>query len=375
MNGAFSNERGTLLLVTLFIIAATAMTAIGVVSYVQFEAGAQHQYDNMTKARYTALGAVNKITAKLQEAPSRLESPTSDMLAGEIGGNEYKVTYTGLRDGSTKVEVAATCQGTPATILLYAHLTPAIGGSDAFDKAILSENDVVLGGNCSVTDNNGTVHSNHNASADGSSFLDGNLTAVGSASGTPGAARGKNSSGVTGLIKSNAPYDAFPKLNYDYYYQIAKANGMVLTGDQKFTKTTLNPPGGVVWVEGNVFVGNRTTINGCLVATGNIKTSSTGCVFFPQQLSDGSNAPALVSLEGDITMTAQAQLVGLVYAGSGSVKFTGSWKNELRGAICAWDDIHLTGGAGLSYDPDVVSNLGDGVITQEESVKILAMER
>ncbi|MDT8391350.1 MAG: hypothetical protein RRC34_12670 [Lentisphaeria bacterium] len=364
---ALSSDRGTLLLVTLFIIAATAMTAVGVVSYVQYEGKSQHQYDTMTKARYTALGAANKITAKLNEVPGRLESPTNDMLAGTIGGNPYQVTYTGLRDGTTKVEVAAACQGTPATVLLYAHLTPAIGGSDTFDKAILSENDVVLSGNSTVTENNGTVHSNQDAFADGSSYLDGNLTAVGTADGT--------ASNVTGLIQSNAPYDAFPRLNYDYYYEIARADGMVFTGNQKFTKTTLSPPGGVIWVEGDVLIGNGVTFNACLVATGDIKTTSTGSVFTPPQLQDGSDAPALISVNGDISMTAQRKLVGLVYAGSGAIKFNGAWKEGLTGAICAWDDIHLLGGAGLRYDPNVVDNLGDGVISREESVDILAMER
>ena len=347
----------------------TAMTTIGIASYIQHDSYSQYRYNHMTKARYVALGAVDKIRAKLQETPGLLASPTSEMRAGTIGGNTYRGTYAKLSDGTTRIKIEGICQKSTETIYLYAKYKPAIGGSDAFDKALQSENDVNVTGNSDVKDDvnhNANVHSNHDATVGGSATLDGNVTAVGTAT---------SSSGVTGTTTSNAPYEPFPRLNYDYYHKLAEEAGTVYTGDQKFIKTTLNPASGVIWVDGDVFIGNRTTINGCLVATGTIKTTANGCVFMPQQLPDGSNAPALISLGGDITMTAQNQLVGLVYAGSGSVKFTGSWKNELRGAICAWDDIQLTGGAGLTYDPDVVKNLGSGVVTQEESIEILAMER
>lgn len=127
---------------------------------------------------------------------------------------------------------------------------------------------------------------------------------------------------VLGNLNPNwANVVGFPVFDYTQYQGIAQANGLYFNGDQTFAVANsipANPPGGVIYVNGNITISAAQTTTACLIATGNI-TLTQGTVTINQF----QNYPALMTVNGDITIrsvgaAAQGHLVarGLVYAGN-----------------------------------------------------------
>ena len=134
-------------------------------------------------------------------------------------------------------------------------------------------------------------------------------------------------SSVTGTTTTDTvPYMAIPDIDLTPYYVEAVKNGQVINGDLRIKKSevvNINPPGGILWVNGKVTIDGDGTINGCIIATKDIKIKGT------VTQTKVNDYPAFVSREKKIEITGSGTYHGLVYAPKGDVNFKKSKKEIL----------------------------------------------
>ncbi len=318
-----AGERGSLLVTTMGIIIVASMAAIGTVTYVQHGIQAVRTAEHFTKAHYVARAAMNMAMRELSAdgnllAARTLEAPTT----GTLGGVEYTLVYTALADGTTRLDSVASCRGSEAVLRLYASVVGGIEG--IFAKSMLSDHDIVLA-DAATVQNGGDVHSNSNVTAYDSVHLSGDMTAVGIADATTAT--------VEGAVLSGAPHEDFPLLDYDYYFNIAQANGQILSGDQKFTAamSPITPPGGILWVNGNVVIGDNVVINGSIIATGDITRSSDPALVFDAGGVDlfaqnNLNIPADIAFLASGHTNANLSVTGDTAGSAGTITYVGTAK-------------------------------------------------
>jgi hypothetical protein len=126
---------------------------------------------------------------------------------------------------------------------------------------------------------------------------------------------------VEGTIESDADRILFPELDIEKYTDIAVANGEVYTPakDQAYRLSgTYTPAGGVMWIQGSVSINQETTVNGCLIAEGDINITA-GNLIQNARPDVGITLPGVVSLYGDIKVAGHAEVNGLLYASAGGV--------------------------------------------------------
>ncbi len=116
-------------------------------------------------------------------------------------------------------------------------------------------------------------------------------------------------------------------------------NGTLTIG----AKQTVRPSCGVLWVEGDITFAGSSVVQGCVIATGNIKVCG-GMEHKP----DGG-LPSFMSLNGDVDIAAGCTVYGLVYAHNGEIKISGD--ADVEGAfICPRGDFDNSGSGKVIYD-------------------------
>jgi len=137
---------------------------------------------------------------------------------------------------------------------------------------------------------------------------------------------------------------ALPPLDIQAFREYAVANGEFKHGSRNFNGETLQPNGGVLFVDGDVNLNAHTSLTGMIIATGNITINGQASVINP------TDFPAVVSTNGDIRINGGASIGGWVYAMNGDVRGNGG-ADGLVG-IVASGDIDLNGGYSLVDDAD-----------------------
>ncbi|MFA5342987.1 MAG: hypothetical protein WC381_03380 [Kiritimatiellia bacterium] len=176
------------------------------------------------------------------------------------------------------------------------------------NSAILSDGLITLA--TGAYDIYGNVHANGNVSlANGT--VNGDVTAGGTVNG---------SSGVTGTISNGAPLSPVPPsgpFNFDSYRQMATNGGAYREGNQNLSGNPIASPApvggisnGVLYVNGDLTIGNLSSYAGTIVVNGNITIVNH---FTQTEFPGSSNMPSLLST-GTITIQNHTTLNGVVYA-------------------------------------------------------------
>ena len=148
-----------------------------------------------------------------------------------------------------------------------------------------------------------------------------------------------------------------PDIDLTPYYNWANSKSEVYHGYTSSSSYT--PNGGVLWVDGDVHIsgGPGTTINGSIIATGNITIS--GAV----DVTPTDTSFALASRNGNITITSSGRITGLVYAKSGGLQHTAN--GEIVGQVIVNGDIMKAGNSDImtSFAVNIPSPPGGNTIT------------
>ncbi|MCK4563319.1 MAG: hypothetical protein KAU94_01440, partial [Verrucomicrobia bacterium] len=103
------------------------------------------------------------------------------------------------------------------------------------------------------------------------------------------------------------------------------------------------PPGGVLWVEGDIKFAGSVNIYACVVATGNIEVKGASVHLQPGGL------PSFMSLNGTVEIGAGCKVYGLVYSHNGDIKISGD--AAVTGAfICPRGDFTHLGSGKVLYE-------------------------
>lgn len=171
----------------------------------------------------------------------------------------------------------------------------------------------------------GRVHANGNIyHSKGNIKVQGDLTANGVVQITP-------QSGYQ-AIPGHATVDVPSYLPFDPWRTLAQNGGLYYDGNQKWNKISLNPGNGVVYVNGDVEINNKSSINGTLVASGSITINNR---FTQTQFK--ANWPSLLA-GANLNLFNRNRYTGAVFAGN---NITTRNNKVIDGQMIALNNIYL----------------------------------
>lgn len=280
---------------------------------------------------------------------------TYDCTVRPVGSNTAVISSTGIYH-SVAVCVIADCRNYGPRGLL-----PKDGEGDPdieidpYAYAVLSGGGGNWGGSGTITISNGTAHANGTfymngggtvyGNVESSVAIDGNGTCDIYGDADAPAYGGKFPAAVHGdAAVTNVPLVTVPDIDLTPYYNEALLDSGigVYNGNQLWTTPPAIPAHGIIWVNGNVKVtGSANWGNVTIIATGNIDWQG-------GSLTNFSTYPALVSRDGDISVTANQTMQGLIYAKTGDVAKGGN--GLLVGQIiCNGEFTKIGGASAISY--------------------------
>lgn len=257
----------------------------------------------------------------------------------DLGDGAYAVSIdTDDTDDNLKlVTSTGTVEGISRTIRVQLYHTVII----AFDYSALGSGKLTIGGGASeanptlITSETGAdvaVHSNSNANNDavevgvgsgtgaGYAEVTGNVSACGGVQigiqpggdhDVMGEITGTTTEGVS-LVLAPPFGDSF----FQYYYDLADADGTVYNENKEFTSDPCaDTTNKVVYVNGNVNMNGEWAMTGCVVATGYIYLNKTNDHTAKTiTINQHENLPALMSKHGNIGINDPAEIHGMIYA-------------------------------------------------------------
>ena len=127
----------------------------------------------------------------------------------------------------------------------------------------------------------------------------------------------------------------------------------------------------MLWVNGSVNIAGNVTVEGCIIATGDIKLAGNG------NQTKVENLPAVISRDGTITISGNSSYHGLIYAKNGSYK--GSGNGSITGSIIINGTFQTSGNfSALIYENSTPPEGGPGSTdsgTTEDRVHVMAWQR
>ena len=330
------------------------------------EAGVNDAY-NVIKTNWAARLNPANFPAK------SFDGGTYDALVIAVISNQASIVSTGMY-GTATAMVRADIQNFVTTTTNGA---PIPGSGNPYGYNILSGGQINWAGNSDMVTSNGFFHSNGSYLANGNNILHGNvescvsielsgsatITGAGKAPAIVGTAIGTPT--VTSVSTVSVP-----DIDLTPYYNAALANNQVYTGS-KYLSGTVTPAGGIMWVNGNIYLGNG-TYNGCFIATGEIDLQTSGNDTI--KLNKVNKYPVLASRDGAILVKQVKTLTfnGLIYCKTGSFDKQGNGDVYAYGAVIAAGNVSKNGGwtAFIWNDPtpvppggSLLSSLDRAVIT------------
>lgn len=147
-----------------------------------------------------------------------------------------------------------------------------------------------------------------------------------------------------------------PDIDLTRYYTWADRRGEVFNGFA--TSTSYTPNGGIMWVNGDVYIDGFAEIKGSIIATGTIYLSGQANV------TSTTSAFAMASRDGDIKVTSTGTIKGLIYANNGGFTYTAN--GNILGQIIVNGDIQKAGNSDImtSYE-QYIPEPPDGSTTTE----------
>lgn len=317
------------------ILTVTAITVTGVKSGMQ-RAFTARRLSQTTRAQAIAEAGVSRAYVALAEDFEARSTPEAFPLTQYAGGT-YDVDVWPVGDDMAAIRSIGTYQGIVETVILDVKEHQLHRESDpenAYGYAILADEDISWTG-CGVFERDSLIHANGIFKQAGCGELDANISSTvkitlkgksGEIDGDAAApvVKGKTSK-VTGTVSEiPVPRVAIPTIDLVPYYAEALANGQVYEGGLSLSHA-FAPPGGVVWINGDLHLSGSDDVTGCFIATGDIHLSGSGGQVQVQDY------PAFLSRDGDIKISGSGEYEGLVYTRIGDIQITGS--GTVRGSI------------------------------------------
>lgn len=136
-----------------------------------------------------------------------------------------------------------------------------------------------------------------------------------------------------------------PDIDLTPYYNWALRRGEVYNGFA--TSSSYTPNGGIIWVEGDVYLDSHAVINGSIIATGNIYIGGQASII------PTTSAICAASRDGDIIVTSTGTLEGLLYTKTGDFTYTAN--GDINGQIIVNGEIKKAGNSDIltSYDQSI----------------------
>jgi hypothetical protein len=280
---------------------------------------------------------------------ANLFSPPSDMLFGALGGGQFTVDVDDLGGGAYALRSTGTVQNISETVKTFVQ---APSTATAMSKGIFSNDRIDISGSGEL--DNGS-HSNSTDAAQATRIWGSVEIWTGDCDSVGTTVTGGSANIHAGTSRSGVRPIAFPELDFNYYYNIALANSQIRAGDQDLSGA-LTPPGGVLWVNGNVEM-RKLDFTGTLVATGNV--SHNGQVTMSTAL---PGHPVLISKLGSLDFQGGGTFNGMIYVRTGGVEIRGN--NTIHGSVMAWGLVNCNGNWGtLDYQPSEPAMLGGNQVT------------
>lgn len=352
-------QRGSVLVMTFILI-----LTVGLVGSALYATSSQQILSTINtrdhlKARVIAESGINEAYNRLKYDFSLAGEPTN-FPPTAFGGGTYDVTVTLIGTNMARLDSIGTCGRSTArvtvdlinlektrvnwlpddrlgnmsvftnySILAGGAIGWAGGGEMRGGKPVHANNLLEMTGGGELRGTGLVVRSSQQISMKGSAKILGKTEAP-SYSGKTGNITGPR---VTGPV----PIVTVPQIDLTPFYEWALVNGQVRSGSILVNSDT-TIPGGVLWVNGNVRISNG-SINGCIVATGDIEISTSRTMQSP------NGYPLLISRDGNIKITSTPTMTGLVYARGGNVDWQGG--GVLYGAIVLAGRFNKAGGSDL----------------------------
>lgn len=359
-----SSKRGSAI-VTVMIVITVAGTLVATMAYSSsVRAMRAAQLADKIKATAIAEAGVAEAYSRIAVNWSLRENPyafpktnygggTYDCTVTPVGSNVAVISCTGVYH-SVAAAVIADCRNYgPRGTIDDAADDPG-NTLDAFDFAVVTGGDGQWGGGGSISISNGTVHANGSFNMNGGGVVNGNvesstgINGVGSVTinGETDAPSygGKFPANINGDVDvTNVPLVTIPDMDLTPYFNQA-AQGIVpgvYNGDRLWTTPPPKPSNGIIWVNGNVKVtGSADWGDITIIATGNIDWQG-------GSLKNYSTYPALVSRDGNISVTANQTVEGLIFTETGD--FSKGGNGLIKGQIIAGGTFTKIGGASAIY--------------------------
>lgn len=377
-------RRGAALLTTFAIIVLVAAVCSGMYAYSSHQVLASSRTRDFLKAKVIAEAGINQAYNVMK---FNFAAKDDDSLFPEtaFGGGSYDVEVVTVSSNTARLVSVGRCGLSQATVkvdLLNQVRTAAdwLENGAMVDPALFTNYAILTGGMIDwggggTVQGGGKIRTNDELEMVGGGTLNGaglvvlssqNIYIQGSSK-ILGEAHAPSFEGkinnITTRVTEPVPFVVIPLLDLTPFYQRALANNEVKNGSFKLT-SDYSPLGGVVWVNGNVKISNG-SVNGCIVATGDIEISTS------DSLSSVNGFPLLISRDGNIKITSTPELSGLVYARGGKIDWKGG--GTLTGSIIAAGDLDKGGGSDLIIQftpavpsipdaPDAATNSTDYVI-------------
>lgn len=239
-------------------------------------------------------------------------STKTDIATGNV--TIWSEGTVGDQDRTTVVELLG-----DANVLNYG----ALGAGDA----MLAEGDITL--ETAAMDINGSVHANQNVlHTRGNTQIDGPVSACGII---------QLPSPTTGFAHTpSADELVVPDFQpFDEWKDAAIAGGIYYSSSVSLRRTDLRPANGVVYVDGDVSLANRSSIVGTLVASGTITINNrlTHSAF-------NTNWPAMLA-GMDVNINNRNSYYGAIFAGNDISSYN---RRNVEGALVALNNIYVQNG-------------------------------
>ncbi|MFA5144301.1 MAG: hypothetical protein WC522_09125 [Candidatus Omnitrophota bacterium] len=312
-----NGQKGTILITT-FIIMTALLVMTAAFLYMaagRVKSGGYGLTD--AKALWAAEAGLQQVMYKLKNDSGYRSSPTP--LDGDVGDGSYSVTV--LMDGSTYTVTSTGTVGLSHRTVTQSMVVSA--APEAFQYAIHSGNDMAFH-NCYGTVSGSDVDAGNNISGESHMDFSGDHNEY------------------TDTIN--------PSLTISVYEPLADYTD---PDNKTFYAGTYS---GIWYVHGNVTIRSGVTLNGSIIAEGNISTQSNAVI----NINPSSAYPALVTgTNHNITLNIKnSTLNGLIYSSKNITINGNNSNNSISGAIMCGNNFDLTSGnhVTITYDSDIYSN-------------------
>jgi hypothetical protein len=297
------------------------------------------------------------------------------------GGGTYDVTVTPVSNTVAIVSSVGVYKSVSEHVILdvknYGDSGSAPIDLSALDYAILCGGDATLRGCGIIAGTNGAslLHANGIFDVRGDVTADinvssstrissGNVTIDGSTWAPSYSLHHKTT--ITGT-KHTSPVALveIPDVDLTPYYTWALAHGEVKSSFSSSSDYT--PNGGILWVNGDVQWSSHATVQGTIIATGDIHISG------QVEVAAGPTGMAIVSRDGDIQNTSSGQIDGLIYCRTGDYRQTANGLHT--GQLIVKGDIDKGGNSDILTFSRTVLTPPDGGSDPTELIGVSAWQK